>query len=478
MIRELTVQPVSAAGSRATVDEVTGLLKEAGLSESPAGAPSTASVRIVVDDDGTAGRIQVEFGDIRDPALRSTHVLAARLGWEIVDPRANWHFGIAGTLPPELRFDLPAAARRKKWWVAQKDMPGPVRSLSMADDGTCAIGYAPQRDTPNGESEVQLRSGADLNTVLLRCPGMRDPALSRDGKWLAAKPVGAHGRVRVMAVSEGWPSREWPLTHLFAWRPSSDSHRPELVSLTRHPFDQKQTPDGPDVPAEAQDQLLALEGEADPSLVAASLPNEGTRVVVADVRGERVSALARDRRLHDMVYVGAQLAVSGDGETAVACAGTRAMGFSLTTGEVRWVTPPSSHANWDFHTHWRAAAASPCGRLTAACGGEFSSETLGLVLIDAVTGRLLLALNNAALGSSATPSALCFHPSGWLAVGFTDGKVTHVTPSASATSPYRALSGAVRGMAFSPDGSTLLVGGSDKRGVRAVELSPTERQPV
>ncbi|MGP3992118.1 WD40 repeat domain-containing protein [Streptomyces sp. 3N207] len=455
-----------------------GLLKEAGLSEGRVAASSTASVHIVVDDDGTTGRIQVEFGDIRDPALRSIHVLAARLGWEIVDPQANWHFGSAGTLPPELRFDLPAVARRKKWWVAQTDMPGSVRSLSMADDGTCAIGYAPPRDAPNGEFEVQLRSGADLNTVMLRCPGVRDPALSRDGEWLAAEQVWPHGIVQVMAVSEDWPSREWPLMRLFAWRPSSDSHRPELVSLTRHPFNQERIPDGPDVPAEARDQLLALEGEADPSLVAASLPNEGTRVVVAEVRGERVSALAKDRRLHDMVYVGAQLAVSGDGETAVACAGSRAMGFSLTTGEVRWVTPPSSKANWDFHTHWRAAAASPCGRLTAVCGGEFSSETLGLVLIDAVTGRLLLALNNTALGSSATPSALCFHPSGWLAVGFTDGKVTHLTPSGSATSPYRALSGAVHGMAFSPDGSTLLVGGSDKRGIRAVELSPTERQPV
>ncbi|MGI5348163.1 hypothetical protein ACQEU8_08180 [Streptomyces sp. CA-250714] len=96
-----------------------------------------------MDDDGTTGRIQVEFGDIRDPALRSIHVLAARLGWEIVDSQANWHFGIAGTLPPELRFGLLAVARRRKWWVAQTDMPGSVRSLSMADDGTCAIGYAP-----------------------------------------------------------------------------------------------------------------------------------------------------------------------------------------------------------------------------------------------------------------------------------------------------------------------------------------------
>ncbi|PKK14996.1 MAG: hypothetical protein BUE48_007570 [Thermomonospora sp. CIF 1] len=124
-----------------------------------------------------------------------------------------------------------------------------------------------------------------------------------------------------------------------------------------------------------------------------------------------------------------------------------------------------------------ASAPGPRGRLVVRIADNALPEDVNLTVLDTATGRVVLALDTRELGSDKAPNALCFHPSGWLAVGFGDGRVAHVTMTGSST-VYRAVSRAISALAFTSDGARLLVGGSDPRGLCAVELTAAERNPL
>lgn len=378
----------------------------------------------------------------------------------------------ARELPSDLAFALPAGpGRRAKRWLVPGG-PGTIRSLSVADDGTCAIAYEAHRYLPDSDCEVQVRSGDDLGTLVARYRSLRAPAtLTRDGRRLAAAETTPddHPRtalspgIRVIEVGNGGRGVHWPLDDRLGWSPTGET----LVALTRSPYQRPPVTD-PVVLDAAVDALLGLEDDAD------------AHVVVADVAQGRVTALDRHRVLDGTGFRGTHLVLTGDGAVAVAYlfdygVYDRAVGFSVATGEMLWSQPPLTEERRLLRQSCRAAAVSRCGRLVAFAGSDLD-ENANLVVLDAATGRVLLALNTKGLGSDKAPNALCFHPTGWLAVGFGDGRVSHLSMTGSSTT-YRAVSRAISALAVTADGARLLVGSGDPRGLCAVDLTPAEQHP-
>jgi len=388
----------------------------------------------------------------------------------------------------DLDFTLPPGpGRRAKKWLLP-DGPGAVRSISVAEDGTCAIAYEAPRHAPDSDCEVHVRSGPDLQAQVARYEALRAPvALTRDGRRLAAAetvPPGSERTspspgVRVIEVGDGTEGVHWPLQALFGWTPSGET----LVALTRRPGMRPPVMSPVIPPAAVVDDLLGLERDAK------------ARLVAADVVRAEVAALDRHRVLGGTLYQGAQLAVTGDGAVAIVHTSdygvySRLVGFSVATGELVWSQPALTEKKRLFREPCRAAATSPCGRLAAFASApgprgrlvvriadNALPEDVNLTVLDTATGRVVLALDTRELGSDKAPNALCFHPSGWLAVGFGDGRVAHVTMTGSST-VYRAVSRAISALAFTSDGARLLVGGSDPRGLCAVELTAAERNPL
>jgi WD40 repeat protein len=178
-----------------------------------------------------------------------------------------------------------------------------------------------------------------------------------------------------------------------------------------------------------------------------------------------VSALAASRVLDDTLYQEPNLAVAGGSGTVAVASCHHLTGLPLDGGEPRWVHPP----NGKFVGHWYAAAASHCGQLVAF-GGSHWHDDPNLLVLDAADGTVRLALDTRSFGTRAPVRALAFHPDGWLAVGLGDGQVRQVTLGGAIVA-YRGIAGSLAALAFTPDGSALLVGGASLQGLRRIELS-------
>ncbi|MEO3874738.1 hypothetical protein ABGB18_38630 [Nonomuraea sp. B12E4] len=445
-----------------------------GADSSPSAAAHLAALLdetgLKARSDASGCRVEVELSDAGDRGLLTVHAVASRFGWEVWDPQLRWRRRDAGRLPADLDFDMPSGpSRRAARWVANSGLSGAVRSLSVAADGTCAIACEAPRGAPDADCEVQVRSGADLNTVVARHRSLRAPiAFSHDGRRLAAAETALphldrtsiSPGLRIITLGQDGDGVHWPLNDLFGWLAADDGRPAALAALTRHPNGRPPLTRPATAAAPA---LLSLEQDAD------------ARVVVADIAAEQVTALARNRELRETIFRFATLAVTGDGRRVIVASHARALGFSTATGDVIW-SQPSPGDDHEFDQEWRAAAASRCGRLVALAGSDAQAE-VNLVVLDTETGHVRLALNNRGFGSAKPPRAVCFHPSGWLAVGFGDGSVAHVSATGSAVR-YRAMPRMVSALAFTADGATLLAGGSDTRGLRAIELTPEERYPT
>ena len=172
------------------------------------------------------------------------------------------------------------------------------------------------------------------------------------------------------------------------------------------------------------------------------------------------------------LYRGANFAVAADAGVAVVASPSRLVSVPLDGRPQTWAQPPESIRS-PISMNWYAATTSACGRFVAFGGNHWHDEP-NLLVVEAATGRLHLALDTRALGTSAPVRALAFHPARWLAVGFGDGQVRHLTLTGSVVA-YRGIPGGLTALAFTPDGTALLVAGGGDRGIRRVELTARER---
>jgi hypothetical protein len=343
--------------------------------------------------------------------------------------------GERAPLPDDIPTDLATGGRRTMRWTASRDVPGAARSLGIAVDGTAVVAYDPPRGV-NGAPMVQVRTGTDLDSVVATYPGVGAPvAVSSDGKRFVGADTDWSSRVsklpygaRIVELGDGSQGVRWSLGGCFGWL--SPTH---LVALTRHPNARKSPPNGP-----------AVGGQVTPHSAAPVL--------------------------RETIYMQANLAVVDGFAVVVSC--YRLIGVPLDGGPPRWVRP-SEGDDFHFVGHWHASAASACGRFVAF-GSNHWQDHPNLLVVEAATGRPLITLDTRSLGTQAAVRALAFHPTGWLAVGFGDGQVRHVTPAGSVLG-YRALPGSLSAMAFTPDGEALILGGASQQGLRRVELTPAER---
>ena len=435
-------RPLSAAEVDAAVDRLAG----SDLNVEAVADPASAGVT----------ELRVRLSGPRSAGLVDAHRLAATLGWELYDPRRDWCWRDAGPVPPGFAADLPPGpGRRRTRWVATGGVPGAARGLAIGADGTAVVAYDPPRGM-NRPPIVQIRSGADLERIVAVHPGLAAPVA-----------VTAAGD-RFAAAEQAWPSRDarlatairvadtdpagrgvtWSLRAEFGWLAGDV---PRLAALTRHPYARPAPLTGP-----AADELTRLE-------------SVDARVVVADTVDGTVTALAGTPLLHQTIYQSSNLAVAQGVVVVASC-------YYLTghplSGGAPWVQPAGGK-RFHFVAHWHAAATSACGRLVAF-GANHWRDDPNLVVVEAATGRMCLSMNTRAWGTGALVRAVAFHPAGWLAVGFSDGQVRHVTLTGSVVG-YRGMSSGLGGLAFTPDGAALIVAGTDPRGLRLVELTPEER---
>jgi hypothetical protein len=365
--------------------------------------------------------------------------------------------GEQAQVPDDVPTELAPSGRRVMRWTASHDVPGAARSLGIAVDGTAVVAYDPPRGV-SGAPMVQVRTGIDLERVVATYPGVGAPvAVSPDGKRFVGADTSWSSRVsklphgaRIVELGDGSEGVRWSLSSLFGWLSPTD-----LVALTRHPFGRKSPPAGP-----AAETLDALEAAA------------GPQVVVADVATGRVTPHSAAPVLGETIYVQPNLAAV-DGLAVVASC-HRLIGVPLDGGPPRWVRPPEGD---DFHFvgHWYASASSACGRFVAF-GSNHWKDHPNLLVVEATTGQPLLAVDTRSFGTDAAVRALAFHPTGWLAVGLGDGQVRHVTLAGSVLA-YRGLPGSLSTLAFTPGAEALLLGGASQRGLRRIELTPSERGP-
>ncbi len=383
-------------------------------------------------------------------AAEVVYALAEALGWEIWDPQWGTWWREPGPSPDGLGFrfaaDQPDQPDRQITTRAKANWVGWATSLAALPGGSWAVGYGGQFVT--SATGVHVRDGLDFDSVV-GYPQVRPPvAASVDGRLLAAAETDRDS-VRVLDIVDGdlRAGAAWPVWDVFAWLPDW----PEaLLALTRHTGRRDPAATGP---------IADLES------------GPFNRLVVVDTAGQRVHALQPDELVGDEPDLGGDLVVSGDGEAALLATQWALHCFSLSTGRLQW-----RRRGIPYDTHWHAAAASVCGRLVAVGGRCVRRTDPQLLQIrEVATGRLLAAFSGTALGTVSTVSALAFHPSGWLAVGFANGTIRHVTPGGSIRS-YRCDDQGVRTLAFSPNGAMLMAGGT-WAGLRLVELLPDERRP-
>jgi hypothetical protein len=360
-------------------------------------------------------------------------------------------------LPPDgWAVDLVPGGRRTARWVATGQVPGPARSLALCADGTAVVAYDPPRGADT-EPVVQVRTGTDLEQVVAEYPGLAAPvAVSPAGRRFVAAEQSWSSRttrldtgLRLVNPDAGGTGTHWSLRGLAGWVPGPPDR---FVALNRHPFARKEPVTGP-----SSDVLTVLETE------------EISRVVLADPAGDHVEALAPSPALAEALYQEPNLAVTAAMAVVATC--NRLIGLPLDGGLPHWTQPPREHP-FHFVMHWYAAATSACGRLVAF-GGSHWNDDPNLLVVEAATGRLLLARDTRSLGTAAPVRAIAFHPAGWLAVGFGDGQVRHLTLTGSMVA-YRGIPGGLAALAFTPDGTALLVAGGTDRGLRRVELTPAE----
>jgi hypothetical protein len=388
---------------------------------------------------------------------------AAQSGAAILEPESGWRWRDEGPVPAEWAFDLPAVARRTTRWLATTEVPGPARGLAIAPDGTAVVAYdPPQRSTR--PPTVLVRAGDGLEKVIARYDALNAPvAVSGDGRWFAASEqewaVNAARIERgtsVVPLTGETAATHWTVRSLFGWLPPEGESPARLVALNRHPNDRSTPTSGP-----AAGDLAALE------------TNGAIRVVVADIAADRITALAGSREVDESQYRGANFAVAARAGVAVVAAPGHLVAVPLDGRPPSWVQPPTSIRS-PISISWYAAAVSACDRFVAFGGNHWHDEP-NLLVIEAATGRMLLALNTRALGTTAPVRALAFHPARWLAVGFGDGQVRHLTLTGSVVA-YRGLPGSLAALAFTPDGTGLLAAGTTDRGIRHIALTDHEQR--
>jgi hypothetical protein len=402
------------------------------------------------------GCLEAQLAVPGSAGLLTLHAVAAPLGAEIYDPSRDWRWRDHGGVPVDLPVNLGPSGRRAKRWIATADVPGPARSLSIAADGTAVVGYDPPRG--GGLPIVQVRTGDDLDHVVATHRGLGAPVvLSPDGRLFAAAETGSSSRtsriprgVSIVDTTGAAAGTGWSLGRLFGWRSPT-----ELVGLTRHQFYRWEPATGP--AATALDALAAT---------------ATIQLVVADVAGERVTEVCAAPVLAETLYREANLTVAATGHYAVVASCNRLVGVPLAGGPPVWVEPPEGDG-FHFVAHWYAAAASACGRFVAF-GGNHWRDDPNLLVVEPATGRRVLALDTRSLGTPAAVRALAFHPTGWLAVGFGDGQVRHLTLAGSMLG-YRGLPGSLSALAFTPAGDALVLGGASPRGLCRVALSAAEQ---
>jgi hypothetical protein len=406
-----------------------------GTSPLPAAAPD-------VEIDGR--RVRVDAG--RRAGMLTALRLAASLGGELHDVQRDWSWRAPGPCDAP-----PPPGKGRATWTATNRVPGPANGLGVAPDGTVVVAYDPPRGV-KGPPTLQVRSGEDLDAVRSEHPGLGAPvAVDRTGTWFAAGERSKPHRhdvnfpaVRTVALDPDGAGLRWCLGGDFGWLPGGG-----LLALTRHPFNRKTPPVGP-----AAAELSTLEVD------------RVVRAVVADPAGTVTATLAASPVLDETLYQTANLAVVAGFAVVASC--SRVVGLPVGGGPPAWYQPPIGHPH-SFVSHWYAAAADPAGQLVAF-GGNHWHDDPNLLILETATGVVRFAVNTTAFGTRAPVRALAFHPDGWLAAGFGDGQVRHVSLSGE-TVAYRGIPGSLAALAFTPDGSALLVAGASTNGLRRIELT-------
>jgi hypothetical protein len=394
--------------------------------------------------------------------------LAAALGWQVTDPKTwePWRdpgLAPAGEWP---RWLAPHGSTYRHVARLDADADGPaeaVDSITCLPDGRVLVGQhenlVGRLDKAEAQHWVSVRSGPKLVRTGLREDLGTPVRICSEGRRIAAG--GGRRPLRIATLDDGEPiaTATWSLGLGAAWLPDWPS---ALLATTRHPHDRSGPPIAPDEAAATE--LARLE------------QRDGQRLVVIDTQTAKIYPVGAHR--FRQFYDRGLLTVTGDGATAFLNENGLRTAVSLDTGEVLWARSTPASLTATAPIAW-AVAASACGRFVATGGDAAPEQPRVLDIRESTTGRVLAGFTGTALGGSGKVRSLAFHPSGWLAVGQSDGQARHVTPNGS-TEWYRIdePGSAITALAFTPDGTRLLAGGASGRLFSVDLLEPERRPPV
>lgn len=349
--------------------------------------------------------------------------IAARLGWEVFDPQRGLRLRDAGTAPLEPGFGR--AERGEVVRIGKDHWASRANGICFVDEDRALVSFHDGAASGRGRG-FDERIGPQL-AWSRRIDDAGEPTPSPDRRWLLVPGPYADKLQREATVDLRDPTslevlRSFSL-YAPAWLPDRSS---TFVALEVR---------------ESSIGLVAVDAET-----GALSPFEPHVIIGAD----------RD-------YAITRLAVTADGLHVAVVATTWLHVFSTRTG--RFVRRERLHvthvADIASHRDVTAFVALP------AKDGD------AILLVQLETGRILGRWSLTALGSTSYPYSAAFHPSGWLAVGFSSGDLLVLGLDGSARR-FTAAKGSIGALAFTPDGNALLAAGATD-GVLRVPLTADER---